>query len=106
MGYIKAEDILPPALLRQVQEYAEGQLLYIPRQGARRSLWGSVSGAREALRRRDERIRSERLAGSTVGELAGRYCLSEKSIQRILRNGKPSEHEEDLHEPRKQAKNL
>ena len=75
MGYIKAEDILPAELLRQVQSYAEGQLIYIPRR-SRRSCWGSISGA-------------DRRAGQSVGELAARYFLSEKSIQRILRDGDP-----------------
>ena len=88
MGYIKAEDILPAELLRQVQSYAEGQLIYIPRR-SRRSCWGSISGAREALRQRDARIRADRRAGQSVGELAARYFLSEKSIQRILRDGDP-----------------
>lgn len=90
MGYIKAEDILPPELLRRIQEYAEGRLLYIPRREARRSGWGSLSGARLRLQRRNARIRDERRAGSSVSELAERYYLSEKSIQRILRDAKPS----------------
>ena len=67
MGYIKADEILPQDLLRRVQEYAEGRLLYIPRRDDRRS----------------------------VGELAERYYLSEKSIQRILRDGAPSESDAD-----------
>ena len=91
MGYIKAEDLLPPELLRRVQEYAEGQLLYIPRRDARRNAWGSLSGAQTHLRERNARIRDESRAGRTVGELAERYYLSEKSIQRILRDGAPSE---------------
>lgn len=91
MGYIKAQSVLPAELLRRVQEYAEGQLLYIPRRNARRSTWGSVSGAQLRLQRRNTRILAERRAGSTVGELARRYYLSEKSIQRILRQAKPSE---------------
>lgn len=90
MGYIKAEDALPPELLRRVQEYAEGQLLYIPRRTAKRSTWGSVSGTRLWLEDRNARILAERRAGCTVGELAARYYLSEKSIQRILRDAEPA----------------
>ena len=97
MGYIKAEDALPPELLRRVQEYAGGQLLYIPRRDGR-SDWGSLSGARLRLSRRDERIRAERRSGCTVRELAARYYLSEKSIQRILRDGAPSEASDDWSE--------
>ena len=95
MGYIKADEILPQELLRRVQDYAEGQLLYIPRRRDRRSGWGSLSGTRAQLQRRNARIRGERRAGCTVGELAERYYLSEKSIQRILRDGAPSESDAD-----------
>ncbi|MBQ8109841.1 MAG: hypothetical protein IJ124_06775 [Clostridia bacterium] len=91
MGYIRAEDVLPDELLRRVQEYAEGQLLYIPRQGARRCTWGSVSGTRAWLQSRNARIREERRAGCTTSELAERHYLSEKSIQRILREDAPFE---------------
>lgn len=109
MGYIKADEVLPDELLRRVQDYAEGQLLYIPRREARRSDWGSISGTRTQLAARNERIRGERRLGCTVGELAARYYLSEKSIQRILRDARPSESGTDKEgpdEPREQAKVL
>jgi len=98
MGYINADEILPQDLLRRIQEYAEGRLLYIPRRGDRRSGWGSLSGTQARLRERDARIRLERRAGRSVGELAERYYLSEKSIQRILRDNAPSESDVDKEE--------
>ena len=97
MGYIKADELLPEELLRRIQDYAEGQLLYIPRRD-KRSDWGSLSGARQLLQRRNARIRRERRLGSTVHELAERYYLSEKSIQRILRDSAPSEASDDWSE--------
>ena len=37
MEYVKAETVLPPELLREVQRYVDGRILYIPRAaGARR----------------------------------------------------------------------
>ena len=37
MSYIKAEQILPEELIRQIQEYADGVYIYIPRKpGTRR----------------------------------------------------------------------
>ena len=98
MGYIKADALLPPELLRRIQDYAEGQLLYIPRRDAKRRDWGSLSGARLRLQRRNARIRRERRLGSTVQELAERYYLSEKRLQRILRDGAPSEASDDWSE--------
>ena len=90
MGYIRAEDALPPELLARVQEYVDGQTLYIPRKGATRSRWGAQSGARELLEQRNLRIRAEHRSGCGVPALAERYYLSEKSIQRILRDAGPS----------------
>lgn len=89
MGYIRAEDVLPPELLARVQQYVDGRTLYIPKKNAR-SDWGSVSGARSALECRNARIQADFQAGDSVRTLTERYFLSEKSIQRILRSRKPS----------------
>ena len=95
MGYIKADEILPQELFRRVQDYAEGQLLYIPRRDDKRNTWGSLSGTRTQLAARNAHIRYDRQTGSTVSELAERYYLSEKSIQRILRDSASSESDTD-----------
>ena len=95
MGYRRAEDVLPAEVLALVQEYAAGELLYIPRREKERYTWGSVSGARESLARRNARIRADARAGSSTRELGTKYYLSEKSIQRILRGVAPSETQEE-----------
>ena len=40
MSYIKAEKILPEELIRQIQEYADGVCIYIPRKPGTRREWG------------------------------------------------------------------
>ena len=40
MSYIKAEEILPEELIRQIQEYADGVYIYIPRKPGARHPWG------------------------------------------------------------------
>ena len=40
MSYIKAEEILPEELIRQIQEYADGVYIYIPRKPGTRHKWG------------------------------------------------------------------
>lgn len=90
MGYIRAEDVLPAELLARVQEYVDGKALYIPRKDAARSDWGSQSGAQARLALRNRRILAEHQAGCGVNALAERYFLSAKSIQRILRQARPS----------------
>lgn len=83
MSYIKAEDILPEELLKKIQKYVNGRLIYIPCVEKRE--WGSGTDSREFFRERNERIFEDFLAGTRPQELALLYALSEKSIQRILR---------------------
>ena len=86
MSYIKAEDILPRELLETIQQYVNGQLIYIPCK--EKQEWGSRTDARAFFRERNERIFRSYRAGKTARELAMTFSLSEKSIQRILRDQK------------------
>ena len=45
MKYINAADILPENLLRQIQTYIDGEILYIPK-ASNKMEWGSVNGSR------------------------------------------------------------
>lgn len=88
MGYLRAEEVLPKEVLALIQQYVDGQLIYIPRkEGCQRS-WGSGTDTKKDLKCRNEQIYLAYQSGSTVLELAQSYCLAEKSIQRILRTYK------------------
>ena len=87
MGYKKAEDILPAELIEILQEYAEGETVYIPKKHAKAG-WGTISGTKEKLKNRNKNIYSEYLLGAKVSELAEKYYLTDKSIQRIIREEK------------------
>ena len=89
MSYIKAEEILPEELIRQIQEYADGMYIYIPRKPGTRHAWGQETGYKTELKVRNDRIRSDYAAGESVARLSRRYHLSEKSIRRILQKNKP-----------------
>ena len=84
MSYIKAEEILPEELIRQIQEYADGVYIYIPRKPGTRHSWGQDTGYKAELEIRNDHIRRDRAAGTTVASLSRKYNLSEKSIRRIL----------------------
>ena len=84
MSYIKAEEILPEELIRQIQEYADGVYLYIPRKPGTRHSWGQETAYKAELKIRNNRIRSDYAAGTSVMALSHKYHLSEKSIRRIL----------------------
>lgn len=47
MSYIKAEDILPPELLREVQRYVDGEFIYIPRVSGHKKDWGADTTTRQ-----------------------------------------------------------
>ena len=86
MSYIKAEEILPEDLIRQIQEYADGVYIYIPRKPGTRRPWGQGTPYKAELNARNDRIRNDFASGESVVLLSRRYHLSEKSIRRILQN--------------------
>ena len=88
MGYIKAEEILPLEVIELIQKYVDGQNIYIPRKSDNRAVWGSGTAIRSELRDRNHQIFSEYLSGKSIPALAECYYLSEKSIQRIIREEK------------------
>lgn len=90
MGYVKAEEILPMEVIELIQEYVDGRNIYIPRKEKRRAVWGSGTEIREELGLRNRQIYSDFVSGKKVSELAELYFLSEKSIQRIVREEKRS----------------
>ncbi len=90
MGYIRAEEVLPREVLASVQQYVDGQMLYIPRKAEEKRIWGSATGTRKKLEIRNACILEKFQAGSSVKELAEEYFLTEKSVQRIIRKMKPS----------------
>ena len=86
MSYIKAEDVLPQELIETIQQYVDGKLIYIPCK--KKQEWGSVTAAKVFFRERNEKIYEAYKRGTSLKELAHSFSLSEKSIQRILRDQK------------------
>ena len=84
MSYIRAEEILPRELIEAIQRYVDGKSIYIPRKEKR--AWGSGTAARRFFGERDRSIYEASREGASVKELSHRFSLSEKSIQRILRD--------------------
>ncbi len=84
MRYQRANEILPEELVELIQNYIDGEYVYIPRKQENKRNWGEGTGAREERKRRDRSIYKDYLSGFCVRILAERYYLSEKSIQRIV----------------------
>lgn len=88
MGYIRAEEILPVEVLELIQQYVDGTNIYIPRKPENRQKWGTKTVYKYELQNRNDSIYKDYLNGMTVYELAKDYYLSEKSIQRIIKQRK------------------
>lgn len=84
MCYIKAKDVLPLEVIELIQQYVDGEYLYIPKKEERRLGWGTKTKIREEMNQRNTNIYTEFLAGESKETLAHNYCLSQKSIERII----------------------
>ena len=85
MSYKRADEILPENILEILQTYVSGEAIYVPKKKECRRRWGSSTGVNETLRIRNEQILEQHRKGTSTKELALQYYLTEKSIQRILR---------------------
>lgn len=82
MRYRNANDIFPDELLKEIQKYSQGELIYIPEQTKKN--WGEKSGSREYYVTRNAEIRKQHQEGKTISQLADEFALSTDSIRRIL----------------------
>ena len=83
MSYIKADQVLPKELLEAIQQYIDGTSIYIP--SKQKQAWGNGTSSKAFFQERNKRIYDAWRSGACPKELSLRFALSEKSIQRILR---------------------
>ena len=84
MRYVKAKNILPNDIIEIIQEYIDGEYIYIPRKNGNEKAWGEKNGTRKDLEHRNKSIYNKYISGVRVKELAQEYYLSENSIRRIV----------------------
>lgn len=84
MNYINAKDIFPSELLDLIQDYTQGKYVYIPKRDENKDKWGSKTSYKKELKMRNSHIYTKHLTGLSITQLSNKYCLSEKSIKRIL----------------------
>ena len=88
MKYKKAQNILPKHIIELLQEYVDGEYLYIPTKNNTKKSWGEVSGLKKELNERNEEIFNKYQDGMEIKELISQYYLTESSIRRIIRQQK------------------
>lgn len=84
MKYINAKTILPEELIRELQQYIQGEYLYIPALCEQRKQWGEKTGYRNELNQRNSEIRKKYQGGSSMEALAMQYSLSLSAIRKII----------------------
>ncbi|MDL2307800.1 hypothetical protein LJC48_07280 [Desulfovibrio sp. OttesenSCG-928-C06] len=90
MGYKNANVFLPRQLLSAVQQYIDGEYIYIPRKEEDKKHWGANTGIRQTLQLRNREIVAKRQAGCSVQELSEQYFLSAKAIYKIINTARKS----------------
>jgi len=81
--YVNAKHILPQHLIDEIQRYVDGAHVYIPQKN--RKGWGSSTGTREVLEKRNIEIDFlYREHGLRIEELAQRFGLSEERVRSII----------------------
>lgn len=84
MGYRRAEQILPNEIIEMIQNYVDGECIYIPRKENARRNWGENTNIRKELKERNLSIYLDYQGGMKETQIAEKYFLSVKSIQRII----------------------
>ena len=82
MKYTNANSILPKELIEQIQEYVQGEYLYIPIKN--KCAVEPETGYKTELEKRNAHIFTNYLEGMGNKRLAEMYHLSESSIRRII----------------------
>lgn len=83
MGYRKGSEVLPARLLKEIQEYIDGTLIYIPKK-SKKVGWGYLSGSRDSIDKRNSEIYQLYRRGASIDDLAKMFYLSHETIRKIV----------------------
>lgn len=84
MKYENADNIFPKELLHEIRQFMPEGYVYISPQNGRKE-WGSLSGQKEELEKRNAQIFSEYKNSKSVDVISEERYLSKSSIYRILK---------------------
>ena len=84
MKYKNAKVVLPDALVKELQNYVQGEYIYIPIEPKKQKRWGEVSGYRKELEKRNKSIKEEYQNGITMEFLSEKYNLSISAVRKII----------------------
>lgn len=81
MKYVKAIDVLPQEIIEIIQNYVDGEYLYIPRKNDNKKSWGEKSGIKNILKERDIEIYEKYIKGLSISELSKEYFYQKKAFE-------------------------
>jgi Mor family transcriptional regulator len=84
MSYSNARDIFPNEVLEIIQNYIDGEYIYIPKKEENKIAWGELTKSKNELLKRNTSIYEDYLKGMSTQFLSEKYYLSPKTIQRIV----------------------
>ena len=85
MRYVRADEVFPSELLKEINVYITDGLVYFPTAKEKRLSWGEASGEKERIESRNREIKDLfKKAQVNVEALAVRYNLSVETIKNIV----------------------
>ena len=84
MKYVKAQTVFPEALLREMQKYIQGELIFIPKSPENYKKWGANTGAKKTIAQRNKKMIQAFKAGASISQLVELYNLAEDTIKKIV----------------------
>jgi DNA-binding NarL/FixJ family response regulator len=88
LKYRNAKTVLPDRLFKELQQYVQGEIIYIPRDDSVRAGWGEKNGTREKYINRNKEIIKLYKNGVSKEVIADKFYLSEYSIKKIINDNK------------------
>lgn len=95
MSYANARDIFPKEILEMIQNYVNGEYIYIPKKEENKVSWGELTQSKNELLNRNSSIYTDYLMGISTQCLSEKYYLSRKTIQRIISEKRKCDNRED-----------
>lgn len=83
MKYVNAAEILPEKLLKELQTYIDGSVIYVPKVSTKKE-WGATSGARTFYQERNREIQKRFYEGYSIDVLSEQYGLAYSTIKKII----------------------
>ncbi|HAX73056.1 MAG TPA: hypothetical protein DCY20_05980 [Firmicutes bacterium] len=90
MSYKNGSELLPASLILQIQEYIDGETIYIPRKEINRKKWGECTETKSFMNKRNQAIYHKYQRGVSVRSLSSEYHISTQAIYKIISKCKAS----------------